>query len=489
MARKKTVKKKRSNNEGTIVQLANGKWRAQISLGYKENGTRNRPSEVFNTQQEAIAWKNKMKVMAEEYGAESIVDTSGMFVPKYHQWLLNEKKGEVYSPQFKTIMRHYTNHIKPYFRKYKIKEMTKSVMQEFFRKLERAEVGRETRRKIKGELRQFFEAEYANSPMRNPVDGVKIETVKKVEEIDPQALLNQEEYKAVPKELRGRFLKALDEEKNSPFLKPLCYLMYFAGNRVGEALAYQWKDFNFERRFFFVYKSLTKEYEFDEQGEVIGTGKTVLKPPKSKEGIRPLPLLDILYEVMMEWYDYRKAQEKVSGLSFTGPDDYVFSTNQGKMRTEGGTYTIFRRFLVRHDLFQKGIHFHALRQTFSNSLFAEKSDEQLIEDIMGHADVSTTKKHYKSLQKFDSVQEAARHFNAIYRPKNEKYCAGEDVTFAPEGYMSEGEVIKITSKEAPIEAGASERKKSLSEILGELKEEFPDLYRLLRNAIESENQM
>lgn len=32
MARKKTVKKKRSNNEGTIVQLANGKWRAQISL-------------------------------------------------------------------------------------------------------------------------------------------------------------------------------------------------------------------------------------------------------------------------------------------------------------------------------------------------------------------------------------------------------------------------------------------------------------------------
>ncbi|MBO5046129.1 MAG: tyrosine-type recombinase/integrase [Clostridia bacterium] len=182
--------------------------------------------------------------------------------------------------------------------------------------------------------------------MRNPVDGVKIETVKKVEEIDPQALLNQEEYKAVPKELRSRFLKALDEEKNSPFLKPLCYLMYFAGNRVGEALAYQWKDFNFERRFFFVYKSLTKEYEFDEQGEVIGTGKTVLKPPKSKEGIRPLPLLDILYEVMMEWYDYRKAQEKVSGLSFTGPDDYVFSTNQGKMRTEGGTYTIFRRFLV-----------------------------------------------------------------------------------------------------------------------------------------------
>ena len=93
------------------------------------------------------------------------------------------------------------------------------------------------------------------------------------------------------------------------------------------------------------------------------------------------------------------------------------------------------------------------------------------------------------MQKFDSVQEAARHFNAIYRPKNEKYCAGEDVTFAPEGYMSEGEVIKITSKEAPIEAGASERKKSLSEILGELKEEFPDLYRLLRNAIESENQM
>ena len=54
MAKNSTIKKKRGNSEGTVVQLASGRWRAQISLGFKEDGTRNRPSEVFDTEKEAI---------------------------------------------------------------------------------------------------------------------------------------------------------------------------------------------------------------------------------------------------------------------------------------------------------------------------------------------------------------------------------------------------------------------------------------------------
>lgn len=59
--------------------------------------------------------------------------------------------------------------------------------------------------------------------------------------------------------------------------------MYFTGNRIGEALTYQWKDFNFERRYFLVYKSLTVEYEFDENGNTVGKGKTIVKRPKTKK--------------------------------------------------------------------------------------------------------------------------------------------------------------------------------------------------------------
>ena len=46
----------------------------------------------------------------------------------------------------------------------------------------------------------------------------------------------------------------------------------------------------------------------------------------------------------MEWLDIQKANEKVLGIPLTSLDNYVFSTSEGKMRTEGGVYTALRRF-------------------------------------------------------------------------------------------------------------------------------------------------
>ena len=158
------------------------------------------------------------------------------------------------------------------------------------------------------------------------------------------------------------------------------------------------------------------------------------------------------------------------------------------MRTEGGTYSIFQRFLKRYDLHGKGIHFQALRQTFSNSLFTNGTGEQIIEDIMGHASISTTKKHYKTLQKFDSVQEAAQQFNALYQPKNKKYKAGKNVTFAPEGYITEKETIQ---KVSPVSKEKFKKEKSredeLVELLGDLKVTEPNLFKRLKEIVIERN--
>ena len=190
------------------------------------------------------------------------------------------KKVEVYSRQFKTIMSHYNNWIKKFFLRTKEKEITQSIMQNFFNYLEENNVGRETRKKIKCELHQYFEFVYKDTPMRNPLDSVRTETKRIQENIDLSVAFGEEEYKAVPKELREKFLDCLDKDTHSPFLKPMCYLMYFTGNRVGETIPYRWKDFNFKQRYFVVYKAVTIEYEFDEMGNVVGQGKTVIKKTK-----------------------------------------------------------------------------------------------------------------------------------------------------------------------------------------------------------------
>lgn len=487
MGRKKVAKGKRSNNEGTIVQLPSGRWRVQLSLGYKDDGSRNRVSNILDTEKEAVAWKNKTLATSELYGKDSVRQTNEYFVPSFHKWLLDVKQNEVYSQQFKRMMDYYKKHIRPYFLKVKQKEITKIDFERFFKHLDNEKVGMESRRKVKSLLKQYFEKEYEDTPMRNPLDGIRLEAKIKKEVIDPSKILSNEEYKAIPKEIRLKFLNALDTDKFSPFLKPLCYLMYFAGNRVGETLPYQWKDFNFDKRYFIVYKAVTREYKFDENGNSIGKSTTAIKPPKSDKGCRPLPLLDVLYEVLKEWYDIRKAEEKLTGISFTAPDDYIFANNKGDLRTEYGTYTIFSRFLKRNNLYKKGIHFQALRQTFSNTLFAEDTDEKMITDLMGHTEIKTTKQHYRSIEQFDSVQKAALKFNAMFKPKDPKFCADESITFAPDEYMTEQTAIQsIEIKQSEIELLPS--KKPLSDLLSELAT-YPEFIEMMTKTKKKESEM
>ena len=462
--------KKRANNEGTIIQLKNGRWRAQLSLGYKEDGTRNRPSNVFDTHAEAVIWKNSMLARAEEYGAESVKQNNGLFVPRYNKWMNEELRQRLESQQFYVAVRYYDNYIKPYFLKIKQTELTRDSFKSFFIYLEKQNVGLETRRKIKCLLHQYFENEFVNSPMRNPLDKVAISTKnKKKELLDPKVLFAGEDYKAIPVKYRQVFLDALEKETQNPFFNPLCYLMNYSGIRVGEALALQWKDFNFECRYFLIYKSVTREYEFDEFGHKIGKSKNIIKATKTKESIRPLALFDNVYEALMEWKELRKAQERVSHISFTQPNDYLFANDKGELRSEWGTNSMFQRFLKRNDLTNKGIHFHALRQTTSNSLFEKLSyDEEAIKHTMGHAQISTTKRNYHTIGKFDSVQKVARIFNELYPPHNSKYKADETVTYSPKGYKTENEGIGLCVYKSPEKPKETIVERDVKNLLHEL---------------------
>ena len=165
-----------------------------------------------------------MLATADEYGSESVIMPKDIFAPMFFEWLMNVKRSEVQSRQFVVMLRYYRNQIEPFFKSTKQKNVNQSLMQRFFKNMEKQNVGLETRRKIKGLLHQYFKMAFANTPMRNPTDGVKIPmTSKEVETVDLATLLNPADYKAVPKEYRQAFLNVLDEEMYSPFLKPLCY--------------------------------------------------------------------------------------------------------------------------------------------------------------------------------------------------------------------------------------------------------------------------
>jgi integrase len=437
------VKDTQIKNTGSIV-MRGDKYRVTLSIGYNDDGTRSRISRTFDTIQEANEFRIQKLADYQRYGTESVKQATGKFVDNYFEWMVYEKKPTVLSRHFNLMMTNYHRLIKPNLARIYDKDVTSKVLKDFFRKLEQCGVGFETMRKLKVQLRQYFEYSMQNSPMRNPTDQVRLVKKKENRIVTPEEM--QSDYKAIKKDVREKFLQALSVERHSPFLKPMCYLMFFIGIRIGECLALQWKDFDFENRYFCVYKAVTREFMYDDKGKRIGKSKMALGAPKSKDGIRPLPLIDILYETMLEWKAYKKAQDIPKLIHFTEPDDFVFGTDMGELRSEWGTNTIFKRFLKRNGLENEGIHFHALRQTFSNSMFATETDEQVIKDTIGHANISTTKKHYMSIEKFDSVKKVAQHLNALYPPKNLENRASDAIKFAPEDYITETEAIRSVAE-------------------------------------------
>lgn len=84
-------------------------------------------------------------------------------------------------------------------------------------------------------------------------------------------------------------------------------------------------------------------------------------------------------------------------ISFIAPNDFVFSTNEGKLRTYHGTRAMFDRLMKANGLSEYGIHFHTLRHTFSAMLFELGENPKVIQGLLGHEDIMTTLGFYNSI--------------------------------------------------------------------------------------------
>lgn len=134
------------------------------------------------------------------------------------------------------------------------------------------------------------------------------------------------------------------------------------GTRKGEANAVQKKDIDFINKSI----SITKSTEFQ-------NNKSVLKLPKTENGIRTVPLLQILEEPL------KKHCEKLK------PDDFIFG---GK---EPLTNTAIR---YNFDKFRKqsgcDFNIHQLRHAYAKLLYLAGIDPKTAQGLLGHSDIKIT---------------------------------------------------------------------------------------------------
>jgi len=164
------------------------------------------------------------------------------------------------------------------------------------------------------------------------------------------------------------------------------FIALMTGMRKAEILALQWKDIDFDKNIINVTKAVYFEHN-----------KPKIKEPKTEAGVRMVPLLQPLKEVLTPL--------KQSANS------YLISLDGGKTPIEAKQYTNL------YSQYQKDTGItctaHQLRHSFATIAFECGLEPKTVQEILGHKQLSTTMDIYTTFRK-KALDEAASKLNASF---------------------------------------------------------------------------
>ena len=399
---------RRSNGDGSVFQRKDGLWCGYVTLGFDDHGKQKKQYVYGKTKSEVTAKLSNISGQVKSLAYKDIKDkTVGELMM---DWLMTFKKSSVTSRTFEGNIRNYKLHIEPLIGKLKIDELDVISVQKTINTLLDSGYNISTAKKIKFLINQFCEfAIDSKWLLINPTTKIKIRAKDK---------RNSERrlYKALPPEERERFINALNNDPSN-FLKPLCYVMMFAGLRAGEAIALKWRNIDFERKMIKIEQAITQEAKFDESGNV-QERITVVGDTKTACSVREIPATDIVLNELKDWKIKQHERSVEVGVDLTSKNAYVFANDNGDVRTYSGSRVIFQRFIKRNHLSDLDLHFHGLRHTFSNMLFELNENPKVIQQLLGHKDVKTTITIYNNVNS-EYVRESTNRLNDMLN-ENEK---------------------------------------------------------------------
>lgn len=244
----------------------------------------------------------------------------------------------------------------------------------------------------------------------NPTDGVMAEIKKSHDWEKPKRhALTVEEQEA--------FINYMSDSDMYRHWLPLFTVFLGTGCRVGEIIGLRWKDCDFENRTISINHNLVYRQQDN------GNCEMHITTPKTATGCRTVPMLAEVRKALLQ---ERKKQMKEGGSTATidGYTDFVFTNRYGYVhnpqtinRAIQRIYTAFNEEEAakaqkehRKPLVIRHFSVHNLRHTFCTRFCENETNIKVIQDIMGHSDISTTMNIYaeatesKKKEAFDNLE-------------------------------------------------------------------------------------
>lgn len=233
----------------------------------------------------------------------------------------------------------------------------------------------------------------------NPSDGVMAEIKKSHNWEKPKRHALTEEQQAL-------FIDFLAESKTYNHWLPLMTVFLGTGCRVGELIGLTWDDCDFTEGIITINHNLV--YRQQDSGKC----EMHITTPKTESGKRIVPMFEAVRKALLQ----EKKEQMRNGFNSTIIDGYsgfVFTNRCGYVHNPQTINRAIKRIYTacneqeierakkehRQPVLIPHFSVHNLRHTFSNRLCEHERDLKVIQEIMGHSDITTTMNIYNEVTK------------------------------------------------------------------------------------------
>lgn len=213
--------------------------------------------------------------------------------------------------------------------------------------------------------------------------------------------------RALTIEQQEAFVRFLGSRQKYARWRRLVIFLLGTGCRIGEASGLTWDDCDFENGII----SVNQQVGYF-RGEDDTKYRNHVMTPKSTSGKRIIPMFDAVRDILLEEKRLQEAV-KTNTYSVDGKSGFVFHSRSGRCLEDGSISSALKNIARRYNeeeeklaieegrlpLFLPEFTTHDLRHTFCTRLCENESNLKVIQEVMGHADISTTMNIYSEATK------------------------------------------------------------------------------------------
>lgn len=291
----------------------------------------------------------------------------------------------------------YTQFVQPDFGKSRIVRLKKSDVKRFYNMLaDERGLKVATIDNIHTVLHQVLDMAVDDNYIRhNPSSNV-------LKELKQSHNFDTEKRKALTVEEQKLFLTFLKDSRQYNHWYPIFALMLGSGLRVGEATGLRWCDVDLEAKEIDVNHTLVY-YNHAQNGCYFG-----VNTPKTKAGNRTVPMLDLVRDALLQEKERQTFNELECKVTVDAYTDFIFINRFGNVQHQGTLNKALRRIIrdCNDEVLAKDenatvllprFSCHNLRHTFTTRLIEAGVNPKVVQDTLGHKDISTTLGIYASV--------------------------------------------------------------------------------------------